>query len=123
MSRADRLFGLLASQPAVSLNIAKYIAEQRDAAMSMMEDIAYLNVADRIVRLFERLAGEHGRRAGGGVRIDVRLTHADIAALVGSSRETVSLEISRLVKAGRLGVEGKTYTLPAEPVRTTSRGS
>jgi CRP-like cAMP-binding protein len=48
------------------------------------------------------------------VEITVRLTHADIASLVGSTRETVSLELARLVRAGRLRQRGQTLIVPPE---------
>ena len=64
------------------------------------------------MHLFERLAAEHGVPAPNGVRIDVRLTHNDIASLIGSTRETVSLEMSNLLKAGRLRSEGGFIVVP-----------
>ncbi|GAC1408547.1 MAG: Crp/Fnr family transcriptional regulator [Candidatus Velthaea sp.] len=113
MSRADQLFSLIQTQPAVSLNLTKYVLEQREVALNVMEDIAFLRVPDRIVRLFERLATEHGVPSGDGIKIAVRLRHADIASLVGSTRETVSLELMKLLKSGRLQTDGKSFVLPA----------
>lgn len=112
-SAADALFALLGEFPQVSLNIARYLRDQRDGAISAVEDLTFLKVPDRIIRLFERLAEQHGVPDEAGTRIDLRLTHADIASLVGSTRETVSLEISRLTKAGRLRVRNRAFVLPA----------
>jgi CRP/FNR family transcriptional regulator len=64
------------------------------------------------MHLFARLATEHGIERPGGTLLDVRLTHADIASLVGSTRETVSLELSNLAKAGRIAYDGKHITIP-----------
>lgn len=111
-TRADQLFPLLTRHPAVTLNIAKYLKEQRDEAATVIEDLAYLKVSDRIVKLFERLALEHGVLDTGGTRIDVRLTHNDIASLVGSTRETVSLEMSKLQRDGRILIRDRAVILP-----------
>ena len=46
------------------------------------------------------------------MRIEVRLTHADIASLVGSTRETVSLELAQLVKAERLRFDDRHAIVP-----------
>jgi CRP/FNR family cyclic AMP-dependent transcriptional regulator len=97
----------------LALNVAKVLSGRLGEASATMEDLAYARVADRIVHLFERLAGEHGTAVDGGVRVEVGLTHADIASLIGSTRETVSLELANLVKNGRLRVDGKTVVLPA----------
>ena len=95
MARADDLFGLLARSPKLALNVAKILG-------------------DRLMHLFRRLASEHGNASDHGVTIDVRLTHADIASPIGSARETVSLELSHLVRAGRLRLDGKSFVVPRE---------
>ncbi|HTW86283.1 MAG TPA: Crp/Fnr family transcriptional regulator [Candidatus Sulfotelmatobacter sp.] len=111
-SRAQDLFGLIATQPAIALNMARYLHEQRDEAISTIEDLAALKVPDRIVRLFQRLADEHGvREQNGNVRITLKLTHADIASLVGSTRETVSVEVGKLRDAGRLTMAGAEFVV------------
>jgi CRP/FNR family transcriptional regulator, cyclic AMP receptor protein len=111
-ARADDMFALLSGNPTLALNVAKVLSDRLGEASATMEDLAYARVADRIVHLFERLAGEHGVTTSDGVRVDVRLTHADIASLVGSTRETVSLEMANLAKTGRIRLDGKAVVLP-----------
>jgi CRP/FNR family transcriptional regulator len=112
-AKADDLFALLSDSPALALNVAKVLSDKLLDASATMEDLAYANVPDRIMHLLNRLATEHGvETPGGGVLLDVRLTHADIASLIGSTRETVSLELSHLAKAGRIAYDGKHITLP-----------
>ncbi len=115
-AKADDLFALLANNPQLALNVARILSERLDDASATIEDLAYAKVSDRLMHLFQRLAAEHGRPAGDGVAIDVRLTHADIASLIGSTRETVTLEISNLAKAGRLSHDGGAIVLPAHEV-------
>jgi CRP/FNR family transcriptional regulator len=79
-----------------------------------MEDLAYARVGDRIMHLYRKLALEHGVPVAGGTRVELRLTHADVASLVGSTRETVSVEIAKLVDAGRLQLKGRTIVVPTE---------
>jgi CRP/FNR family transcriptional regulator len=79
-----------------------------------MEELAYTKVGDRIVHLFTKLAAEHGVPAEGGIRIDLRLTHSEIASLVGSTRETVSAELAKLAECGRLVIRGRTVVVPTE---------
>jgi len=112
-ARADDLFALLSRNPTLALNVAKVLNERLGTASATIEDLAYARVPERIVHLFERLAVEHGVPSSDGVRIDVRLTHADIASLIGSTRETVSLEMSNLLRAGRLRSEGRFIVLPS----------
>src|ERR1700709_1655796 len=106
--RADDLFALLAAAPALAMNGAKVLSGQLGEARETMEDLAYARVGDRIVHLYRKLASEHGVPVDGGAGGELRLTHADVASLVGSTRETVSAELAKLVDAGRLRVEGRT---------------
>jgi len=112
-AKADDLFALLSRNPTLALNVAKILNDRLVDASATMEDLAYAKISDRIMHLFERLAAEHGVKTERGTTIDVRLTHADIASLIGSTRETVSLEMSNLAKAGAIVYDGKRITLPS----------
>ena len=113
-ARAEDLFALLSRDPALALNVAKLLSGRLDDARATMEDLAYARVGDRIVHLYRKLAIEHGVAVGGGTRVELRLTHADVASLVGSTRETVSVEIAKLVEAGRLRHDGRAIVVPTE---------
>ena len=110
-ARADDLFELLSKDPELALNVAKLVHERLNDASATIEDLAYARVPDRLLHLFERLAAEHGIATEDGTKIDVRLTHADLASLIGSTRETVTLEISNLIREGRLRNDHGTFTL------------
>jgi CRP/FNR family transcriptional regulator len=61
--------------------------------------------------LLERLAQEHGVPSKDGIMLNIRLTHADIASLIGSTRETVTLQISHLIRDGYVHMAGKSMVL------------
>jgi len=115
-AKADDLFGMLRSDPQLAINVAKILSDRLSDAASAMQDLAYARVSDRLIGLFRRLATEHGTPVDGGVRIDLRLTHAEIASLIGSTRETVSLELANLVKAGRCRMSGRAIIVSNEVV-------
>ena len=114
-ARASDLYALLNRQPVLAVNVAKYLSEQRDDAMAIAEDFAYLRVPQRLGKLLERLAAEHGTVEDDGTSIDVRLTHADIASLIGSSRETVSTLMTQLVREGHIAMRGHRIVLAGKP--------
>jgi CRP/FNR family transcriptional regulator len=108
---ADDLFGLLAGNSSLALNVAGMLSNRLDDASATIEDLAYAKISDRLINLFERLAGELGEPAPGGTLLNVRLTHQDIASIIGSTRETVSLEMNALVRAGAIKQEGGYITV------------
>jgi CRP/FNR family cyclic AMP-dependent transcriptional regulator len=98
---------LITRHASLAINVARYLGEQRDQALSIAEDLAFLKVPERLVRLLEKLAVEHGSETDDGTRIDLALTHADIASLVGSTRETVSLHMKKLETDGRIRIASR----------------
>jgi CRP/FNR family transcriptional regulator, cyclic AMP receptor protein len=115
-ARAEDLYGLMTRHPSIAMNMANYLREQRDEAQSVMEDLASLKVPERLMKLLERLASEHGVPSAGGTLIDVPLTHADLASLIGSTRETVTAQITQLQREGRIRTRGRRLIVPAQPV-------
>ena len=104
-AHADDLIGLLTGNSGLALNVAQMLSDRLGDASATIEDLAYAKISDRLVNLFERLATEHGRTTGEGTLLDLRLTHQDIASIIGSTRETVSLEMNQLVRAGQIKQE------------------
>ena len=99
-AHADDLFALCPGTPALRAQRRRRSLNDRlSDASATIEDLAYAKISDRLVNLFERLATEHGRTTGEGTLLDLRLTHQDIASIIGSTRETVSLELNQLVRA------------------------
>lgn len=106
-ARGEDLYGLMTRHASLALNVANYLREQRDEALAVVEDLASLKVPDRLAKLLERLAAEHGVPADDGVAIDLPLTHADIASLIGSTRETVTSQLTLLAREGRIRMAGR----------------
>jgi len=112
MVRADDLFAMISSDPALALGVARILSERVGELQTTMEDLAYAKIGERLMHLFRRLADEHGVREPRGTRLAIRLTHADLASLVGSTRETVSAEIATLTRIGRIIADGRSIILP-----------
>jgi CRP/FNR family transcriptional regulator, cyclic AMP receptor protein len=106
-ARAEDFSWILTRYALIALNLAKYLKEQRDATLSSLEDIVYSSVSSRLLRLLERLAAEYGIGCEDGTRISLRLTQAEIASLIGTTRETVSLELGKLSRSGLVTMQGR----------------
>lgn len=116
LAKMHELVELVTRNPMLSSNMARYLVRKREEAVAVIEELVTLRVSGRIERLLKRLARDHGVETANGICIDVRLTHAEIAALVGSTRETVSIEIGRLRRKGAFTVVGGHFVLPSAEV-------
>ena len=56
----------------------------------MLESLAFRNVPSRPANLLGELSQNYGEPSSGGFRIRLRLTHQNLADIVGSNRETMS---------------------------------
>jgi CRP-like cAMP-binding protein len=67
-------------------------------------------IEKRLLRFLAFLAREFGKESPEGIRIDIRLTHQEIATIVGTTRITVTRFLGAFKKASLVG-KGKTKYL------------
>jgi len=89
--------------PHVSLGITKMIGKRIERRL---RNLLFLSNRDRLTHLLLELAEEYGRRTNEGVELGVKLSHQELANVIGSTRETVTvvlgeLQSEGLVKVGR----------------------
>lgn len=75
--------------------------------MLQMSGLVFNDSAGKLAELLLRLASQEGRRITEGVIIDFRLTHQEIADLIGCSRSTVSRELNNFKKEEIITIENK----------------
>lgn len=100
------------SVPAFSFEIATYCFTMHRNLLSRLEDIMLYSVQQRLLRFLLRLGEVYGSNsANGGLLIDVGLSHHDLAASIGTSRETATTVLNGLKQDGHLDIGRKTITL------------
>ena len=70
-----------------------------------LADVAFLDVPGRTARKLLELGDRHGVKVAGGVRISVKVPQAELAGMVGASRENVNRALSRLIVLGAVSIE------------------
>ncbi|GAC1411603.1 MAG: hypothetical protein NVSMB64_21480 [Candidatus Velthaea sp.] len=109
---ANAFAGLLQRDGAIARAFARGVARRLAAAEQELTELAGKSVPGRLVDVLGRLAADHGvEEADGTLRIGINLTHKDLADLIGTSRETLTKELSVLADVGLLRVAHKTVTL------------
>jgi CRP-like cAMP-binding protein len=79
-------------------------------------DLVFLDIHGRMAKLLLTLASERGEETADGILLDLNLTQADLAAMVGGSRQSVNQTLRSFESRGYLQIEGRTIRLrkPAE---------
>jgi CRP-like cAMP-binding protein len=97
---------LLAAEPRLGINLARALSLKLEAALRQLDLLSFSSAAERIGRLLASLARDHGVGEGPRVEIDLDLTHQDIAAMLGVSRESVTIVLNRLKTKGAVAYHG-----------------
>lgn len=96
---------LMSHKPMLTMMVAREMARRRQEMETRIAGLAYASVRLRLMHALRHLAGEHGQKLDSGeVRITVRLSHHELAQLIGTSRETCTVELGKLQLSGVLKI-------------------
>ena len=91
------------------------LARRARRAARIAVTLAWDRVPQRIAVRMDDLATRFGRPVPGGLRIDLPLSHDDIAGLTGTTRESVSRSLARLARSGRIAGGRGSYVVRPGP--------
>jgi CRP/FNR family transcriptional regulator len=98
----------LEADAGAALLVVELLACRLRSLGDMMLNLTSDDVATRVVKLLLRLAARYGKPIGGdGILLDIRLTHQEIADMVGTTRQSVSETLSALRQRGVLCVSNR----------------
>jgi len=123
---ASRLIVIDADARAQLLRIpalAERFVEQLAAALARKQE-ATANFAptrhvERVQRKLLQLGSSYGHPVRDGTRIDFPVSHALLAEMIGSSRETVTRALDELQRTGFIARSGSTYRLLVAPAASS----
>lgn len=95
---------LIGSNPDIVFNLLKGLITRLRDADKKIESLALMDVYGRVARLFTGLARPHGDNT---FIIDEKLTHQEIANMVGASREMISRVMKELTTGNYITTEKK----------------
>lgn len=93
--------------PEVALKVIAVVGSRLRRLVGIIEDLSFTTVRQRLIALILRLAQASGKSSNEGVRVELTKTHQDLAAELGTVRELVSRNLSRLQAEGFLEVDGR----------------
>jgi biotin operon repressor len=99
--------------------LAERIVERLTAALGQKQEatatFALTRHVERVRRKLLQLGRSYGHVVRDGIRIDFPVSHALLAEMIGSSRETVTRAVDELQRAGFVARSGSTYRLLVSP--------
>ena len=98
---------LLAARPGAALSLARHLASQLGERESKLAALSTKRVHQRLAEALIELSGELGAVVDDVTVINARLTQAELAEWIGTTRETASTLLNSLRRAGFIDVESR----------------
>lgn len=90
--------------PHLSLGITKLIGLRRRRIERRLNYLLFRSNRERLTHLLLELAEQYGVRTAAGVELRIRLSHQDLANVIGSTRESVTVALGEMQAEGALKV-------------------
>jgi CRP/FNR family transcriptional regulator, cyclic AMP receptor protein len=117
----EERFDAWLAEPRLAANLVRVLSAQvadRELALAIALEP---RVDRRLLLKLRQLATRWGKVTPQGVRLDLRLTHQELAGMVGAVRESVTIALGKLVREDELAVQNRTIWIrergsdPLEP--------
>lgn len=102
---------MLADHGPMALEFIKKISQQRNALENKLEMLVFKDVTGKLAHLLLHLGEKYGVEESRGLILALKITHQDMANLIGSTRETVSLTLSQFKKKNLIDTDGRKIIL------------
>ena len=93
--------------PDVALKVIAVVGSRLRRLVGIIEELSFTTVRQRLIALILRMVQASGTPSEAGIRVELTKTHQDLAAELGTVRELISRNLSRLQAEGFLEVEGR----------------
>jgi CRP/FNR family transcriptional regulator len=103
---------LCLKHPEVALKVLKVVGLRLRKLVGIIEELSFTTVRHRLAVLLLRLAGRKGKSTARGIELTLRASNQELAAHIGTVRELVSRNLSRLQAAGIIKLDGKKVLIP-----------
>jgi len=93
--------------PALAVAMLEAVSQRYRQSQSLLGLMGLRRVEERLRGFLELLASEYGQPCAEGLRLNVRLTHQELASALGTTRVTVTRVLGALREEGWLQLDGQ----------------
>lgn len=120
---ADAIQRLIQEVPDFSVGVTKLIGLRRRRIERRLKSLLFRSNRERLTHLLLELADQYGQLDPSGIVIGIKLSHQELANIIGSTRETVTVTLGELQAEGFIRVGRKSIVLTNSDRLAASIGS
>lgn len=102
---------LMEQHSTVALGVTRLMGLRRQRIERRLKSLLFRSNRERLVHLLLELVGKYGRKVPEGVHLGIRLSHQELANIIGSTRETVTVVLGELQAEGNLLIRRRQIVL------------
>lgn len=102
--RRDVIETMMSESSDLALGVTKLIGLRRQRVERRLRSLLFRSNRDRLIHLLLELSEQYGRSTPEGILLEIRLSHQDLASVIGATRETVTVLLGELQLEGLLKV-------------------
>ena len=99
---SDAFREIMERHPEVSLGVSRLMGLRRQRVERRLKSLLFRSNRERLIFLLLELAEKYGERTEDGVLLKIRLSHQEMASMIGSTRESVTVLLGELQTAGTI---------------------
>lgn len=103
---------LCLTHPQVALKVLRVVGARLRRLVGIIEELSFTTVRHRLASFLLRLAQREGKRVAGGTEITLPASNQELASQIGTVRELVSRNLSRLQAQGLIRMDGRSVVIP-----------
>lgn len=97
--------------PEVALKVLQVVGARLRRLVGIIEELSFTTLRHRLIAWLLREAQSHGRPAANGTIFELKMSHQELAAHIGTVRELVSRNMARLQAQGYIQSHGREITI------------
>jgi len=98
---------LCLAHPQVALKVLRVVGARLRRLVGIIEELSFTTVRHRLASFLLRLTQKEGKRTPEGVEITMPVSNQELASQIGTVRELVSRNLSRLQAEGMIKIDGR----------------
>jgi CRP/FNR family transcriptional regulator len=102
---------LCLAHPQVALKVLGVVGARLRRLVGIIEELSFTTVRHRLASFLLRLAQNEGKRTAHGVEITLAVSNQELASQIGTVRELVSRNLSRLQADGIIKIDGRSMVI------------
>jgi CRP/FNR family transcriptional regulator, cyclic AMP receptor protein len=102
---------LCIAHPEVALKVLRVVGARLRKLVGIIEELSFTTVRHRLSAYLLRLAQKEGKTVAQGVEVTLPSNNQELAAQIGTVRELVSRNLSRLQAEGVLKIDGRSLVI------------